>query len=101
LRLTRVLLPPRPKPRGRPRNQQTTRAILLYSRFRRQHPEEKPRETWSRVCGVLFSEYAEIGPIRQHDMRQDLQERVRSRLRKRHRRRNAPTKQLASASPAD
>ncbi|HYK60855.1 MAG TPA: hypothetical protein VEV85_15600, partial [Bryobacteraceae bacterium] len=47
LTLTRALLPPRPRRRGRPRNRETTRAILLYNQFRRQHPTQKPREIWS------------------------------------------------------
>ena len=77
LTLTCALLPPRRR-RGRPRNEETTRAILLYSRFRRQHPEEKPHQIWSRVCGALFPEYADLSEIEQQDMRHDLRERVSS-----------------------
>ena len=89
IRLMRALLPPR-RSRGRPRNEETTRAILLYSRFRRQHPEEKPHQTWSRVCVVLFPGYAGLREIEQQDMRQALRERVSWRRRRKPRKIAAP-----------
>jgi hypothetical protein len=76
LTLVAALLPPRPRRPGRPRKQETTRAILLYSRFRRKHPKEKPAETWSRVCSVMFPGYADLSEIEQKDMREGLRERV-------------------------
>jgi hypothetical protein len=83
LRLEHALLPPRPKPRGRPANPETTRAIRLYNRFRRQHPREKPAETWDRVCRMLYSEYARLSKIEQQDICDGLRGRVKSRARSR------------------
>src|SRR5215471_13015179 len=42
LTLLSATLPPRPRRPGHPRNPETTRAIKLHARFRRQHPEAKP-----------------------------------------------------------
>ena len=83
LRYARALLPPKPRRRGRPFNQETTRAIVLYNRFRRQHPQEKPREIWDHVCLVLYSEYAGLPEIERHDIRDALRGRVKSRVRSR------------------
>lgn len=83
VRLFRALLRPQPKPRGRPRDPETTRGSMLYSRFRRKHPEEKPREIWDRVCRELYPQYAGLGELEQKDMREDLGVRVKSRSRSR------------------
>jgi hypothetical protein len=61
LTLTRALLPPRPKPRGRPANPETTRAIVLCNRFRRQHPAEKPRDLGPRLPGALLRIRSSVG----------------------------------------
>ena len=81
LRLIRVLLPPRPRRRGRPRNEETTRARVLYSRFRRQHPTEKAWQLWGRVCVALYPEYAGMAEIEQRDIRDALRLRIKSRAR--------------------
>jgi hypothetical protein len=83
LRLEGALLPPRPRPRGRPRKPETTRAIVLYNRFRRQHPEKKPCEIWDHVCLVLYPEYPGLAAVERRDIRDALQARVKSRARSR------------------
>src|SRR5215469_2351027 len=86
LRLQHALLPPRPKPRGRPGNPRTTRAIALLRRLRRQHPNERPRERWNQICSILIPEFDRLTELQQWTVREELRESVRSRLRKRTRR---------------
>jgi hypothetical protein len=83
LTLLRATLPPRPRRPGHPRNPETTRAIALYARFRRQHPEAKPAELWGVVAVELYPEYVNLSEIAQRDMRNGLRERARARRRKR------------------
>jgi hypothetical protein len=85
-RLLLALLPPRPRRTGRPRNQETTRAITAYNRFRRRHPQEKPRELWGRVCREFIPDYDNHSDLEQRALRDELRQRVKSRLRKRPRR---------------
>src|SRR5215469_8048627 len=49
LRFARVLLPPRPRRRGHPGDPDTSRAIRLLQRLRREHPEECSQQHWARV----------------------------------------------------
>jgi hypothetical protein len=84
LRLLRALLPPRPRRRGRPPNPIVTRAIVLRRKFRRQFPEEKPRATWSRICLLVISSYADLPEVEQRTAREKLREQVAWRLRKRY-----------------
>jgi hypothetical protein len=81
--LLRATLPPRPRRPGHPRNPETTRAIALYARFRRQHWEAKPADLWGMVAAELYPEYANLSEIAQQDMRNGLRERARARRRKR------------------
>jgi hypothetical protein len=83
LRLMAALMPPRPRRRGRPRNPEITRAIMLHGRFRRLHPEEKPCALWDRVCRVVCFEYATLSKVEQDDIRDALRDRVKSRRRSR------------------
>jgi hypothetical protein len=85
LRLERALLPPRPRPRGRPRNPTVTRAITLYRKLRRQSPEENPQAIWRRVYPLVIPEYETMPELEQRTAREDLYERVRWRLRIRRR----------------
>jgi hypothetical protein len=81
-RLILALLPPRARRRGRPRDPEITRALLLYSRFHREHPKEKPCQTWHRVCAALYCEYSSLPEIEQRDVRDSLRGRVKSRTRR-------------------
>jgi hypothetical protein len=83
LTLLRATLPPRPRRPGHPRDPETTKAALLHSQFRRQHPKARPADLLGMVCAALHPEYANLGPIAQGDMRAGLRERLRSRWRKR------------------
>jgi hypothetical protein len=84
VRLLRGLLPPRPRRRGRPRNQTITRAIVLYGKFRRQYPEEQPRAIWSRVYPLVIPGYQNMPDLEQRTAREKLREQVTWRRRKRH-----------------
>jgi hypothetical protein len=88
LRLLRALLPPRPRRRGRPRNQTITRAIALRRNFRRQYPEDKPRAIWSRIYPLVIPGYADMPKVEQRTARQKLREQVTWRRRKRCPRKN-------------
>jgi hypothetical protein len=83
LRLLRALLPPRPRRRGRPRNQTTSRAIILYRKLRKECPEDKPRAIWSQVYPLLIPGYADMPEVEQRTAREELQERIAWRRRKR------------------
>jgi hypothetical protein len=83
LRLLRALLPPRPRRRGRPRDQTTTRAIVLYRKLRRQCPEDKPRAVWSRVYPLVIPGYDGMSELEQRTAREKLRERIVWRRRKR------------------
>jgi hypothetical protein len=83
LRLLRALLPPRPRRRGRPRDQTTTRAILLYGKFRRQSPEDKPRAIWSQVYPLVIPGYEGMPDLERRTAREKLRERMAWRRRKR------------------
>jgi hypothetical protein len=84
VRFYRALLPPRPRRRGRPRNQTITRAIVLRQKFRRQYPEDSPRTTWSRIYPVVIPGYADMPQVEQRSVREKLREQVAWRRRKRH-----------------
>jgi hypothetical protein len=84
LRLLRALLPPRPRRRGRPRNQTITSAIVLRRKFRRQYPEDKPRAIWSRIYPLVIPGYADMPEVEQRTAREKLREQVAWRRRKRH-----------------
>jgi hypothetical protein len=83
LRLTRALLPPRPRRRGRPANPQTTRAIRMYRTFRREHPEDNPRQLWCRVYPLLIPEWETKSDFERRSARDELRERIAWRRRKR------------------
>jgi hypothetical protein len=83
LRLERALLPPRPNPRGRPRNPETTRALALYRKFRRESPEESPRKLWARVYPRVIDGWANKSDLEQRNARDELRERIVWRRRKR------------------
>jgi hypothetical protein len=83
LRLLRALLPPRPRRRGRPRDQTTTRAIVLYRKLRRQSPEDKPRTVWARVYPLVIPGYDGMPEMEQRTVRETLRERIAGRRRKR------------------
>jgi len=76
LRLARALLPPRPNPRGRPRNPTVTRAIALYRKFRRESPEESPRKLWARVYPRVIDGWANMSDLEQRNARDELRERI-------------------------
>jgi hypothetical protein len=83
LRLTRALLPPRPRPRGRPRNPETTRALALYRKFRRESPDESLRKLWARVYPRVIDGWANMSDLEQRNARDELRERIVWRRRKR------------------
>jgi hypothetical protein len=83
VRLVRALLPPRPRRRGRPRDQTTTRAIVLCRKLRRQYPEEKPRAIWSRVYPLVIPGYESMSDLERRAAREHLRERCAWRRRKR------------------
>jgi hypothetical protein len=83
VRLLRVILPPRPRRPGHPPNPETTKAIALYARFRRQNPEAKSAALWGMVASELYPEYANLSAIAQQDICAGLRERARARMRKR------------------
>jgi hypothetical protein len=89
LRLLRALLPPRPRRRGRPRNQTTTRAIVLYRKFHRQYPKEQLRAIWRRVYPLVIPGYEEMPDLEQRTAREKLRERIAWRRRKRRSRENS------------
>jgi hypothetical protein len=93
LRLERALLPPRPRRRGRPRNQTVTRAIGLYRKDRRQCPRDTPRAIWSRVYPLVIPGYDGMSELDQRAAREQLRERIAWRRRKRR-----PRKILAEIS---
>jgi hypothetical protein len=76
LRLNRALLLPRPNPRGRPGNPNTTHAIALYRKFRRKFPQEKRRATWARVYPLVIANYDQMGELERQTARDGLRERV-------------------------
>jgi hypothetical protein len=84
LTLTRALLPPRPRRRGRRGDPQTTRALKLRAKFRRQFLEDTPRQICQRVYIAVIPGYTNMAPMEQRLARQRLQERMTWRRRKRH-----------------
>jgi hypothetical protein len=86
LTLTRALLPPRPRRRGRPRNPTVTRAIALYRKFRRKSPEESPRQVWARVYPLAIPGYDGMPDMEQRAAREALRERITWRRRRKRRR---------------
>jgi hypothetical protein len=86
LRLNRALLPPRPNPRGRPGNPNTTRAIALYRKFRRKFPEEKRQATWARIYPLVIANYDQMEEPERRAARDELRERVSWRRRRKPRR---------------
>jgi hypothetical protein len=88
VRLVRTQLPPRPRRRGRPGDQTTTRAIVLYRKLRKQCPEDKPRALWSRIYPLVILGYADMPDVEQRTAREQLRERITWRRRKRRPRKN-------------
>jgi hypothetical protein len=88
VRLERALLPPRPRPRGRPGNPMVTDALKLRAQFRRQFPEETPRQICQRVYVAVIDGYANMQPTEQREARELLQQRMIWRRRKRRPRKN-------------
>jgi hypothetical protein len=83
LRLERALLPPRPKPRGRPRNPIVSRALALYRKFRRKFPELSPRQLWAQVYPLVIPEWETKSDFERRCVRDELRERIAWRQRKR------------------
>ena len=83
LTLTRALLPPSPRRRGRPRNPIVTAAIALYGKFRRESPEESPRRLWSRVYPLAIAQWESMSDLERRNARDELRERIAWRRRKR------------------
>jgi len=86
----RALLPPRSKPRGRPRNPTVTRAIALYRKFRRKYPEESPRQLWSRVYPLVLPQWETKSDLERRSARDELRDRIDWRRRKRRSRKIGP-----------
>jgi hypothetical protein len=83
LTLTRALLPPRPRRRGRPHNPIVTAAIALYGKFQRKSPEESPRQLWSRVYPLAIPQWESMSELERRHARDELRERIAWRRRKR------------------
>ena len=83
LRLEKALLPPRPNPRGRPRNPTVTKAIALYRKLRRKSPDESPRKLWAKVYPRVIDRWANMSDLEQRNARDELRERICWRCRKR------------------
>src|SRR5215471_16852373 len=81
LRLLKALLPPRRR-RGRPRNPELTRVIVLRQRLRRKFPDESPRQIWDRTCPRVIAGYDRMTEIEQRTAREDLRQRITWRRRK-------------------
>jgi hypothetical protein len=81
--LTRALLPPRPRRRGRPRNPMVTRALALYARLRRRFPDQTPRQIWNQVYPLVIPEYVGMSETEQVTAREELRERIKWLRRKR------------------
>jgi hypothetical protein len=67
--------------RGRPRDPTVTRALTMYGRLRREHPNERPQELWYRVAARMipgFQGHTELEPRALVD---DLRTRAKSRRR--------------------
>jgi len=82
-RLLRAMLPPRPRRRGRPRNETVTRAIVLHRQLRKKHPQETPQAIWARVYPLAIVGYSSMSDMEQRDARELLQQRVAWRRRRR------------------
>jgi hypothetical protein len=83
LRLTCAMLPPKPNPRGRPRNPKTTRALALFRKLRRESPDESPRKLWARVYPRVIDGWTNMSDLKQRNARDELRERIAWRRRKR------------------
>jgi len=83
LRLSKALLPPQPRRRGRPRNPVVTRAITAYAKLHRQFPDEQPRAVWARVYPIAIPGYESMSDLDQRSAREELHQRVTWRRRKR------------------
>jgi hypothetical protein len=83
LRLERALLPPRPKPRGRPANPETTRALALYRKLRRKSPHASPRQLWAQVYPLAIPQWETKSDLERCTARDELRERISWRRRKR------------------
>jgi hypothetical protein len=83
LRLERALLPPRPNPRGRPRNPIVTRAITLHRKLRRESPDDSPQKLWARVYPRVIDGWANMSDLERRNARDELRERIGWRRRKR------------------
>jgi hypothetical protein len=79
------LLPPKPRPRGRPGRPDVTKAIKLLRQFRRQYPDERAAQHWARMYPLVIAAYVDMNEVEQRDARERLRERVRWRRQKEHR----------------
>jgi hypothetical protein len=84
-RLLRSMLLPKRK-RGRPGMDSVTLAIALRSKYRRDHPSDKPRQIWERIYPQVIPQYRAMSAVQQRDAREQLTARVTDRLKKRKRR---------------
>ena len=91
-----ILLPPKPRRRGRPGRPDVTAAIRLLREFRLQHPEESAAEHWRRVYPLAIPNYDGMSELEQADARQELRERARWRMRHRKRYNTPSTGRRAS-----
>ena len=83
LTLTRAVLPPRPRRRGRPRNPIVSRAIALYRKLRRESPQQSPRQLWGQVYPLAIPQWETKSDLERRSARDELRERIAWRRRKR------------------
>jgi hypothetical protein len=77
-----ALLPPKPRPRGRPGRPDVTKAIKVLRQFRRQYPEERAAQHWARMYPLVISGYGNMNAVELKDARERPRERVNWRRRK-------------------
>jgi hypothetical protein len=72
-------LPPRPRPPGQPARELITKAESLSRRFRREHPEDNPKQHWERVCAAVFPDWPQRTPQARRQDKRVLANQIRSR----------------------
>jgi hypothetical protein len=79
-RVLKSLLPPHAR-RGRPRDPTVTRALKMYGKFRREHPNERPRALWYRVADTMIPGFQGHTELEKRALVDDLRARAKSRRR--------------------
>jgi hypothetical protein len=79
------LLPPHPRPPGRPGRQDVTIAERLLKNLRRTHPRESDRRLWSKVYPIAIAGYDKLTEAEKRTEKQLLRNRLRWRRRDRKR----------------